>query len=322
MAKLTRKLKKIFSINTPSDIGVWGSLNQTTSTDPDVIQSTGYETGISAAEVSGKKILPRKDFNGLKYETDYHLAYLYQSGIPEYDATTTYYVGDVVRIVAGGSIYTSKTDNNVGNPLSDIHNWQPDLNGAVPIGSEVGIYLPDADIATYYPNWLLTRGQEVSRTTYPLLFQYLGTTFGAGDGSTTFNLPDTQDRFSVGTGNEYSIGNTGGEKEVALTEAQLAAHDHPVTGSTNTTGDHFHNTGLPQELNAFGFYNPTYGYDSQLTTNLNVALDQNLPGFNPRTSTAGNHNHAVTGTATTTGSGDAHENRPPYLAKSFIIRAY
>jgi hypothetical protein len=118
MAKLTRKLKKIFSINSPSDIGVWGSINATTSTDPDDIQSTGYETGISAAEVSGKKILPRKDFNGLKYETDYHLAYLYQSGIPEYDATTTYYIGDIVRGDSTSFIYKSLVNDNTGNALT------------------------------------------------------------------------------------------------------------------------------------------------------------------------------------------------------------
>ena len=118
MAKLTRKLKKIFSINSPSDIGVWGSINTTTSTDPDIIQSTGYETGVSAAEVSGKKLLPRKDFNGLKYETDYHLAYLYQSGIPEYNAATTYYVGDIVRGDSTSFIYKSLVDNNVGNALT------------------------------------------------------------------------------------------------------------------------------------------------------------------------------------------------------------
>jgi len=118
MAKLTRKLKKIFSINSPSDIGVWGSINATTSTDPDVIQSTGYETGISAAEVSGKKILPRKDFNGVLYEASYHLAYLYQSGIPEYNATTTYYTGDIVRGDSTSFIYKSLVNDNIGNALT------------------------------------------------------------------------------------------------------------------------------------------------------------------------------------------------------------
>lgn len=118
MAKLTRKLKKIFSKNSPDDIGVWGSINTATSTDPDVIQSTGYETGISAAEVSSKKLIPRKDLNGVLYETSYHLAYLYQSGIPEYDAATTYYVGDIVRGDSTSFIYKSLVDNNVGNALT------------------------------------------------------------------------------------------------------------------------------------------------------------------------------------------------------------
>ncbi len=118
MSKLTRKLKKIFSINSPSDIGVWGSINTTTSTDPDVIQSTGYETGVSAAEVSGKKLLPRKDFNGVLYETSYHLAYLYQSGVPEYNAATTYYAGDIVRGDSTSFIYKSLVNDNVGNALT------------------------------------------------------------------------------------------------------------------------------------------------------------------------------------------------------------
>ena len=118
MAKLTRKLKKIFSINSPSDIGVWGSINATTSTDPDVIQSTGYETGVSAAEVSGKKLLPRKDFNGVLYETSYHLAYLYQSGLPEYNAATTYYAGDIVRGDSTSFIYKSLVNDNTGNALN------------------------------------------------------------------------------------------------------------------------------------------------------------------------------------------------------------
>ncbi len=118
MAKLTRKLKKLFSINSPADIGVWGSINTTTSTDPDVLQSTGYETGISAAEVSGKKLVPRKDLNGVLYEASYHLAYLYQSGIPEYNAATAYYIGDIVRGDSASFIYKSLVDNNIGNALT------------------------------------------------------------------------------------------------------------------------------------------------------------------------------------------------------------
>jgi len=48
--------------------------------------------------------------------------------------------------------------------------------------------------------WLLCNGQAVSRTIYAALFQAIGTTWGAGDGSTTFNLPDMQEAAPVGVG--------------------------------------------------------------------------------------------------------------------------
>ncbi len=180
MSKLTRKLKKIFSINSPSDIGVWGSINTTTSTDPDVIQSTGYETGVSAAEVSGKKLLPRKDFNGLKYETDYHLAYLYQSGIPEYNAATTYYVGDIVRGDSTSFIYKSLVDNNVGNALTSA-SWL--LCGDLANG------LVNDNIADNGDFIIAQRGTSFTSAT----------TFTNNDGNYTF------DRFKVGN----SAGTTG-----------------------------------------------------------------------------------------------------------------
>jgi hypothetical protein len=180
MAKLTRKLKKIFSVNSPSDIGVWGSLNQTTSTDPDVIQSTGYETGISAAEVSSKKLMPRKDLNGVFYETSYHLAYLYQSGIPEYDAATTYYVDDIVRGDSTSFIYKSLVDNNVGTALTSA-SW-----------------LLCGDLATGLVNDNLADNGD-------FIIAQRGTSFTS---STTFTNDDgnyTLDRYKVGN----SAGTTG-----------------------------------------------------------------------------------------------------------------
>lgn len=62
-------------------------------------------------------------------------------------------------------------------------------------------------------NWLLLEGQAVSRTTYAALFALWGTTFGVGDGSTTFNLMDTRRRVTLGkatTGGQQTIGETGG----------------------------------------------------------------------------------------------------------------
>jgi len=77
--------------------------------------------------------------------------------------------------------------------------------------------------------WLACDGSAVSRTTYAELFNAIGETWGAGDGSTTFNVPDFRRRVAVGSGGTGSgtlgnaVGNTGGAETVTLTVAQLPA---------------------------------------------------------------------------------------------------
>lgn len=82
-------------------------------------------------------------------------------------------------------------------------------------------------------NWLRCDGQEVSRTDYSELFDAIGTTYGSGDGSTTFNLPNVnlEHRTLVGSSGdgEFSVGNTGGEKEHALTAEENGPHNHQLT---------------------------------------------------------------------------------------------
>lgn len=75
--------------------------------------------------------------------------------------------------------------------------------------------------------FLACNGQAVSRTGYALLFSVIGTRYGAGDGSTTFNVPDTRDRFpmsAAASGGRAPIGSTGGVMD----------HDHgsPITSGT------------------------------------------------------------------------------------------
>lgn len=105
--------------------------------------------------------------------------------------------------------------------------------------------------ATAPTGWLLCRGQAISRTTYAALFAVVGTTYGVGDGSTTFNIPDITGRVIAGqeavatrltaggsgiTGS--TLGAAGGAQTVALTEANLAAHTHSASqGSHNHTQD-------------------------------------------------------------------------------------
>lgn len=96
-------------------------------------------------------------------------------------------------------------------------------------------------LATAPAGWLLCAGQAVSRTRYAALFAAIGTTFGAGDGSTTFNLPDLRGRAFAGLDNmggssanvvtdpsADSLGGTMGAETHTLTEDEMPAHTHWV----------------------------------------------------------------------------------------------
>ncbi len=76
--------------------------------------------------------------------------------------------------------------------------------------------------------WLACDGSAVSRTGYAALFGTIGTTWGKGDGSTTFNLPDLRGRFPLGSSGSYAIGATGGEETHTLTPAEMPAHSHAI----------------------------------------------------------------------------------------------
>ena len=77
-------------------------------------------------------------------------------------------------------------------------------------------YIPPAGSVVLYggasapTGWLICDGSAVSRTTYSSLFAIISTTFGAGDGSTTFNLPDLQDKFPIGKSGTKTLGSIGG----------------------------------------------------------------------------------------------------------------
>lgn len=64
-------------------------------------------------------------------------------------------------------------------------------------------------------------GSAVSRTTYATLFGVIGTAFGVGDGSTTFNVPDFRDRFPIGQSGTRTGGSTGGAATVELTTGNM-----------------------------------------------------------------------------------------------------
>jgi len=106
--------------------------------------------------------------------------------------------------------------------------------------------------------WLLCDGSAISRINYAGLFAVIGITSGAGDGSTTFNLPDMRGRVPVGIGTYgvVSLGDIGGEQNHILTITEMPSHTHNIgtndltgpDGRTKTTGNYGVYYGTPTDL--------------------------------------------------------------------------
>lgn len=108
--------------------------------------------------------------------------------------------------------------------------------------------------ATPSPGWLLCYGQAVSRTTYAALFGAIGTTYGTGDGTTTFNLPDLRGRVAAGKDNMggppasrltsggsgvdgTTLGAVGGAETHTLSVAQIPSHTHSLAAAAGAGGN-------------------------------------------------------------------------------------
>lgn len=112
-------------------------------------------------------------------------------------------------------------------------------------------------------------------------------------------LASAQGRFLVGTGGGYNLGDTGGANSVPLTVAQLPAHNH--TGTTSSDGAHSHS-----------WTRSHAGGETVANTSTIGGGWRSAATYTWSTNTAGAHTHSLT--TNNTGSGQAHENRPPYLA--------
>ena len=113
----------------------------------------------------------------------------------------------------------------------------------------------------------------------------------------TNGTPDLRNRFVVGAGIDYSVGNTGGSKTVTLTTDQMPSHTHTI----NESGEHRHAID-PSWVDASTGYYSDVGEESRSAT--------------AYTEYAGAHTH----TMSSVGSGSAHENRPPYYALAYIMK--
>lgn len=165
-----------------------------------------------------------------------------------------------------------------------------------------GIVLPYAG-SSEPEGWLLCDGRAVSRTTHADLFSTIGTTYGNGDGSTTFNLPDLRGRFPLGkddmggaaanrvTATEAdNLGQGSGAETHTLSETEMPSHVHDLETET-TSQTHSHNrTGA--ERVAAGSSGGAGGGST-------------IVGDSAMISTGGNQ---------------AHNNMPPYATLNYIIK--
>lgn len=169
-------------------------------------------------------------------------------------------------------------------------------------GSTTGDTLPIGSITAYGKetapaNWLICDGREVNRTTYSDLFKVIGTKYGEGDGSTTFNLPNLKGRVPVGLDSDDTdfgtIGKIGGEKEVTLTIDKIPEHQH-------------------------GEYIEYGGGKQPYTLALGGGTSKNGYFLNAQT-TAYSGPQVLT---EKTGGGQPHNNLQPYEVNNFIIKAF
>lgn len=156
-------------------------------------------------------------------------------------------------------------------------------------------------------NYLVCDGSAVSRTTYAELFLVIGTTYGTGDGSTTFNLPNLTERFVLGAGSNYALGATGGSKD-----AVVVSHSHTFTGN-NKTG----------YIEAFPAVQNGRGAASGVFSNTDSGSDYTYTGTSSNTRKITRFNFSMTpsGTISTNGESGTGKNMPPYIALNYIIRA-
>lgn len=189
--------------------------------------------------------------------------------------------------------------------------------------------VPPGSITSYAGNtvpsgWLLCDGSTLNKNDYPELFSAIGYIYGGSGNS--FKLPNLSGRFPLGKSSSHPLAETGGSETVTLTTAQIPSHNHPISCNLSNAGAHEHNLASNNVSgNNQGFVmtgcvrNGNYGYGSSGSSKY---------GYNGNTysvstdfmETAGAHTHTLTATIGNTGSGQGHNNMPPFLTLNFIIK--
>ena len=149
--------------------------------------------------------------------------------------------------------------------------------------------------------WLICDGRAVSRTAYAELFAVIGTTYGMGDGSTTFNIPDLRGRVAVGHNTTYGLGTNGGEAVHTLNKNEIPNYDIGFM-ATVVPGNHtqWNNGGI---IGAGGATGASQGKSGTIYM-AGTVNTQPQYGWQVKSN----------------GGGQAHNNMQPYLVTNYIIK--
>jgi microcystin-dependent protein len=186
--------------------------------------------------------------------------------------------------------------------MSNYEATRYDFDGANLTGIE-GI--PTATIVPWSSSsvptgFLECNGAAVSRSTYSALFAIIGTTYGAGDGASTFNLPDLQDNVAVGKSGTKALASTGGANTVAST-GNIAGSTANATLSTAQLASHSHGGGYATSGPEYRQQPPGPTFQSSTTSNAG---------------SGGGHSHNLSATF----SGDSTSVLQPFLTVIYIIK--
>lgn len=181
--------------------------------------------------------------------------------------------------------------------------------------------------------FLECNGAEISRTVYPELFSVIGTTYGSGNGTTTFNLPNLSGKAALCSSQTHAVGSTGGSAGHSLLETETPAHTHTIPQHTHENTIKARVTSMTHTVTQPEFqytrasdsddgYSGTTSYSGNATDTMTLykALEVADHPATACTVTGGITDCPAFDTESA-GSGTAHNNMMPYLAVTYLIEA-